>query len=471
VKAFDSFIEPPELVQSTGRESEKQRMVASLEAVAPGRELREAIDEVLRAQPSSVPPALFDKKDAPPSPRQVGDLPRAPPPLTTTLPLGVRSKSGELPQVVAPPVKTRSAEYPAVPTPPRPRMKSTSNEITLSAPSPADAGMRSSSHSLTPELRVSNIQASIADALAKSGIDDSLETTRPDDIATEPPADLPPVPEPPNLFPALDQTLAMERPMTVPKPMPDEVPTVVPPKMADEPPPPAIVQTATSPMHIVAPMAHAPPAHGIPPSGPPMRSPMGSVPSAPGTAHSTPSDISGPSSTLPRRKSSAGVGIVAFVLVLLVAVGVAGTVGYVRWQKSAARPVPTPTPTPAPTPTPTTSAVVTASVSVASSNAPPIPSASAAGEADASATAPPSGSSDVPEGMGLLKTTGTAPHRRIFVDDKVVGQTPETATVKCGSHLVRLGSAGKAQTIEVPCGGEVTVVDVPLPGPKPAPSN
>jgi serine/threonine-protein kinase len=63
--------------------------------------------------------------------------------------------------------------------------------------------------------------------------------------------------------------------------------------------------------------------------------------------------------------------------------------------------------------------------------------------------------------MGLVKTTGAIAGRRIFVDDRTLGQTPETVTVKCGPHVVKLGSAGKTQNIDVPCGGEVTVSDRP----------
>jgi len=61
--------------------------------------------------------------------------------------------------------------------------------------------------------------------------------------------------------------------------------------------------------------------------------------------------------------------------------------------------------------------------------------------------------------MGLVHTTGAAPNRRIFVDDKTVGQTPESVTVKCGTHMVKLGSAGKPQSIDIPCGAEITVSD------------
>jgi serine/threonine-protein kinase len=59
----------------------------------------------------------------------------------------------------------------------------------------------------------------------------------------------------------------------------------------------------------------------------------------------------------------------------------------------------------------------------------------------------------------VIETAGAIPGRRIFVDDKVLGQTPQSVTVPCGKHTVRLGSAGKPQAIEVPCGAEISVSD------------
>jgi hypothetical protein len=61
--------------------------------------------------------------------------------------------------------------------------------------------------------------------------------------------------------------------------------------------------------------------------------------------------------------------------------------------------------------------------------------------------------------MGRVRTTGAAPGRRIFVDERTVGQTPESVVVKCGSRAIKLGSAGSTQTVDVPCGGEITVGD------------
>lgn len=58
--------------------------------------------------------------------------------------------------------------------------------------------------------------------------------------------------------------------------------------------------------------------------------------------------------------------------------------------------------------------------------------------------------------MGVVKTEGAVAGRRVFIDDKVVGQTPESFTVKCGTHQIRVGSSGHAHSIEIPCGGEIT---------------
>jgi hypothetical protein len=59
--------------------------------------------------------------------------------------------------------------------------------------------------------------------------------------------------------------------------------------------------------------------------------------------------------------------------------------------------------------------------------------------------------------MGDLKTAEAPSGRRIFVDGKVAAQTPETLHLKCGTHVVKVGSAGKEQSIDVPCGGEISV--------------
>jgi serine/threonine-protein kinase len=159
--------------------------------------------------------------------------------------------------------------------------------------------------------------------------------------------------------------------------------------------------------------------------------------------------------------------IVAVALVGVVALGIGSTVVYLRLHPdradrrataSASLPVvpvsapvsalappamappppvaPPPVTTPTPTPTP---APPSASPQPSTPSSPPPPA--------------------VPEGMGMLVTTDAARGRRIFVDEKVVGQTPQSVAVPCGKHTVRLGSAGKPQSIEVPCAGEIVVGD------------
>jgi eukaryotic-like serine/threonine-protein kinase len=98
---------------------------------------------------------------------------------------------------------------------------------------------------------------------------------------------------------------------------------------------------------------------------------------------------------------------------------------------------------------------------VTESNEAPLPTAPApavappppepAGTASASAQPDPA----IPADMGLLKTTGLAPNRRIFVDERTVGQTPASVLVKCGAHTVMIGSAGRRQSVDIPCGGEL----------------
>ena len=65
----------------------------------------------------------------------------------------------------------------------------------------------------------------------------------------------------------------------------------------------------------------------------------------------------------------------------------------------------------------------------------------------------------VPPGKGSLSTVRSAPGRRIFVDERTVGETPSAVLVACGVHRVRVGSRGATTTVDVPCGGEVIVSD------------
>jgi serine/threonine-protein kinase len=190
-------------------------------------------------------------------------------------------------------------------------------------------------------------------------------------------------------------------------------------------------------------------------------------------------------SDVPKRGRSI-VAAVALVLMAIV-VGVVAVVGYVRWQKQqhavASLPlVPTTaavtttaastatapaTATQAATPTATAVASTATTASAASSSPSASPSAMASAAPSSTATTATSATStsataagdELPPGMGRIRTAGAAPGRRIFVDERTLGQTPESVVVKCGARAVKLGSAGSTHTVEVPCGGEITVGD------------
>lgn len=59
-------------------------------------------------------------------------------------------------------------------------------------------------------------------------------------------------------------------------------------------------------------------------------------------------------------------------------------------------------------------------------------------------------------GTGTVKTYNAAAGRAIFVDGKQAGVAPAPLSVACGTHHIRVGE-GKTKSVNVPCGGNVTV--------------
>ncbi len=286
-----------------------------------------------------------------------------------------------------------------------------------------------------------------------------LNVTVPLAGAAPPRPHAPPPDEMPELAKTIQELERAEQPTVRPSPVGKE---------ASPPPSPALDRTlaldhrvATAPM----PAFHPPP--GAPP--PPQLPPPISSPPAPST---------GTYDAIPARARSSRGGLVALLVATALAAGVAGTFGFIHYQRAktgaplhssttsaVAKPPPTTTAAPF---VPPASASAAPSAPVSASEPVPAPSASAPASAapSASASATPSSApssapspSEIPPGMGVLKTAGAAPNRRIFVDERTLGQTPESVTVKCGTHTVRLGSAGHNQTVDVPCGGEITVGD------------
>lgn len=90
----------------------------------------------------------------------------------------------------------------------------------------------------------------------------------------------------------------------------------------------------------------------------------------------------------------------------------------------------------------------------------PPPSASAPKKPAASAGATkvaPVLSAD-PSKTGILDTTPLPPGRRIVVDGQVVGSSPRRVVVRCGRRRIQIGDL-PAETLELPCGGEITFTD------------
>lgn len=69
---------------------------------------------------------------------------------------------------------------------------------------------------------------------------------------------------------------------------------------------------------------------------------------------------------------------------------------------------------------------------------------------------------EAPPPPPALPTTGTittptwAKGRRVFVDGKMAGESPRLE-IACGTHRVRVGTAGRTRSVDVPCGGSVLV--------------
>jgi serine/threonine-protein kinase len=84
---------------------------------------------------------------------------------------------------------------------------------------------------------------------------------------------------------------------------------------------------------------------------------------------------------------------------------------------------------------------------------PPAPVAPPAPNAPPAAIAPPAPAPGLAANMGTVKVPTRGGHR-VWIDERLVGESPGNFAVRCGSHMVRVGSAGTAQHLNVPCGGE-----------------
>lgn len=60
-------------------------------------------------------------------------------------------------------------------------------------------------------------------------------------------------------------------------------------------------------------------------------------------------------------------------------------------------------------------------------------------------------------GMGLLTFAPSARRHRVYLDGRLLQSGVQPTRVTCGAHRVRIGSHGRTQRVEVPCGGDVEV--------------
>jgi len=506
VPLFDSLVEPRELVEATGRDSEKLRLPTPLATAAAGRGLRDAIDEILQNVPSNVPPNVFPLSEPPPDAAPVESPPNRDHP---TVAESVLRELGQLPAAPAPltasPAPSKvSSPLPAPTPPPPPAQARPDLAATMVAGATAPRAMPSSFPAMSRTLAM-EARPDMRPPTASEIDSEERATNRPPNVVSSATAPMPAVPPPPRL-----PSTAKMRAFVVPQ---AAVGTVPPPAGTGSSPPrtlplgtlsPSTPSTPSPPLAQTVPLvpvaapvstgSHAP-VQGVPQSAPqaqpqsqPQSLPHSSPQSAPHSPHRAPTSASAPqpgshvttgppnrvsappASTPPPARRGLPVAALATVLLVSIAVGVGGMFGYVRWKKShavVASPATATASTATSAPARTTSATTLASASASpsasalpSASASALPSASASPSASALASAHPvTPADDVPATMGRVKTAGAAPGRRIFVDEKTVGQTPEAVLVKCGTRAIKLGSAGSTQSIDVPCGGEITVAD------------
>lgn len=256
------------------------------------------------------------------------------------------------------------------------------------------------------------------------------------------------------------------------------VPPAAPPAVAPIPsgPPPPLPGGAHSlpmPSHASIPSLpagqpwHVTPSHPPPPMAPlPISSvappPMGyessrsiPVPSAEASARRNVETV------VVKRKSKAGL-----VIGLFVTLAVTGVLAFFVGTKvlgpkegpeiaHSSDPHDTTTTTTAVTPTP--SSTPSAAVSVAATPPPPA-TASAEPEpvitssAKVTLTKPPPTKT-----TGIVKVKRSGWGHRVFIDGQLAGQGGKDITWQCGSHRVKIGSAGKENTVDIPCGGSVEI--------------
>jgi hypothetical protein len=113
--------------------------------------------------------------------------------------------------------------------------------------------------------------------------------------------------------------------------------------------------------------------------------------------------------------------------------------------------------------TTTTTAVTTTPSMTASTPPPPVSVATAPPSPEPEPVLSASAKVTLAKPPPSTSTTGTLKVRRrgwghrVFIDGQVAGQGGKDITWLCGSHRVKVGSAGKENTVDIPCGGTVEI--------------
>jgi serine/threonine protein kinase len=225
---------------------------------------------------------------------------------------------------------------------------------------------------------------------------------------------------PPALALELDEPLKEEIISLMPDPISDAPPPPVPPPL----PPVPVIEPPPPPEPEPLPQASTPVVLDVAFASPPQPAPLPVLPIA-------------PLSSRRRNFLMPVLAVVAFAILVIAAAAVVT----LRSRKTQAAPTPTPTLTPAPTPTPTPTPTPIETVTTAT--------------VTATATATAIAAVTTTSTRGTINLPAAAAGHRVFVDGHVVSDGAASVDVACGHHTVRIGSHGKTQSIDVPCGGSL----------------
>ena len=227
----------------------------------------------------------------------------------------------------------------------------------------------------------------------------------------------------------------------VPDPDPEEP---LPPPLPSPPPPPKLqpVVAPAPPPVAAAPLAPEPPA----------------TPVAIAIDFS-PDPDSGRRVPARRKASRRARGLLIVTIVTWIAAAcVFAAAIFVRTRAHASSAAQTPATSPAPTtpaapttpPPPALTTAPVASLAVASATSAPPPPAP-------TVTSQPSARPAAAGDRGRIVFPAWAKEHRVYVDRHVAGDGSKPLEIACGRHAVRIGSHGKTQSVDVPCGGDVSL--------------